>query len=151
VVEKDLRVKVKMKEALLNFRELLVLYCGILTIPISSFFPPHTHILVNFYMCVRRSRTMFVFGAVVTSLCRYERDFWPLARTYCLLFLVFCGTLLGAFADTQNKLQSSGIREISMQLLALYSAMGMLDGCILQFPSFEKDQLALGVSIPTIP
>jgi hypothetical protein len=120
-VEKDVRVKVKMKEALLNFRELLVLYCGILTIPVSSFFPPHTHILVNFYMCVRRARTMFVFGAVVTSLCRYERDFWPLARTYFLLFLVFCGTLLGAFADTHNKLQSSGLREISV---AFYAAAG---------------------------
>ena len=121
VVEKDVRVKVRMKEALLNFRELLVLYCGILTIPISSFFPPHTHILVNFYMCVRRGRTMFVFGAVVTSLCRYERDFWPLARTYCLLFLVFCGTLLGAYADTQNKLQSSGLREVSV---VFYAAAG---------------------------
>ena len=123
VVEKDAKVKVKMKEALLNTRELLVLYCGILTIPISSFFPTHTHILVSFYVCVRRGRTMFVFGAVVTSLCRYDRDFWPLTRTYCLLFLVFCGTLVGAFADAQENLKSSTLRSISV---VFYAASGAL-------------------------
>ena len=123
VVEKDGRVKVKMKEALLNYRELLVLYCGILTIPISCFFPSHTQLLVSFYVCVRRGRTMFVFGAVVTSLCRYERDFWPLTRTYFLLFLVFCGTLLGAFADALGTHEPSTLRSTSV---AFYAASGAL-------------------------
>ena len=96
---KSEKVKMNAEEALLNTRERFILYCGIMTIPITAFFPLGTRNLVNIYLCLRRSRSMFVFGAVITSSCRYDVNFWPEGRTYSLLLLLICATTSGALAD----------------------------------------------------
>ena len=101
---KSEKMKMNAEEALLNTRERFILYCGIMTIPITAFFPLGTQNLVNIYLCLRRSRSMFVFGAVITSSCRYDANFWPEGRTYSLLLLLLCATASGALADNTSVL-----------------------------------------------
>ena len=99
------RIKMRPKKPLLNTTERFMLYCGIMTIPMTAFFPAGTANLVNIYLCLRRSRTVLVFGAVVTSLGRYDRKFWSPPITYALLLLLICGATTGSFNDNSNSVR----------------------------------------------
>lgn len=96
------KAKMKVKDALLNTRERFVLFCGMVTIPIVSFMPVHTQNLANIYLCMKRCRSMLVFGSVVTSLCRYNKKLWTVKKSYCMLLLIFVATFSGSLADNTS-------------------------------------------------
>jgi hypothetical protein len=100
--QKTEKAKMNVKDALLNTRERFILYCGIITIPILAFMPVHTQNLANLYLCLKRSRSMLIFGSVVTSLCRYNEKLWTVRKSNCLLLLLVTATFSGSLADNTS-------------------------------------------------
>lgn len=101
--------KMSAKKALLNTNERFLLYCGIMTIPITAFLPSNTASLVNIYLCLTRSRTMFVLGAVFTSLGRYDSQFWSVGKTYFLISLCMMSAFCGSLADNTSPLETGSV------------------------------------------
>jgi hypothetical protein len=114
------RIKMRPKKPLLNTIERFMLYCGIMTIPITAFLDPDTANLGNIYQCLRRSRTILVFGAVVTSLGRYDKKFWSPTITYALLAFLISGATTGSFSDNSNvgSRQEMGLETVKWLYLA---------------------------------
>jgi hypothetical protein len=97
------KVKLHIGRQLLNTRERFLLACGILTIPITAFFPGNTFQLVNIYLCLRKCRFMFVGGTVITSLSRYDVTFWSVRHTYSIVTCLIVGSVLGSYAENNNQ------------------------------------------------
>lgn len=102
IKQKQDKAKLSIKDALLNTTERFVLYCGIVTVPSIAFMPVDTQNLANIYLCLKRSRSVLVFGTVVTSLCRYNVKMWTVKRSYLLLLLLVVATFSGAYADNTS-------------------------------------------------
>lgn len=109
IVTTGYSVKMSAKNTLLSTNERFLLYCGIMMIPIIAFLPTTTPSLVNIYLCLTRSRTMFVFGALFTSLGRYDSKFWSARRTYSLISLCMTSAFCGSFADNTSPLETNSI------------------------------------------
>jgi hypothetical protein len=117
------RIKMRPKKPLLNTIERFMLYCGIMTIPITAFLDPDTANLGNIYQCLRRSRTILVFGAVVTSLGRYDKKFWSPTVTYALLAFLISGATTGSFSDNSD---GGSLHEIGLEMVKwLYLATAL--------------------------
>jgi hypothetical protein len=97
------KVKLHIGRQLLNTRERFLLACGILTIPITAFFPGNTFQLVNMYLCLRKCRFMFVGGTVITSLSRYDVTFWSVRQTYSIVTCLIVGSVLGSYAENNDQ------------------------------------------------
>ena len=110
-------IKMRPKKPLLNTIERFMLYCGIMTIPMTAFLDPNMANLGNIYQCLRRSRTILVFGAVVTSLGRYDRKFWSPMTTYALLAFLIIGATIGSFTDNCNVV---GQQEIGREIVSWF-------------------------------
>jgi hypothetical protein len=91
------KANIHIEQELLNWRERLILVCGIITIPIAAFLPPETVNMVNAYLCLRKCRSMLVAGAIIISLCRYDPKIWTVRITYLILLLLAVGTIVGSF------------------------------------------------------
>lgn len=94
------KANIHIEQELLNWRERLILVCGIITIPIAAFLPPETVNMVNAYLCLRKCRSMLVAGAIIISLCRYNPKIWTVRITYLILLLFAVGTIVGSFSAT---------------------------------------------------
>lgn len=128
--KKTKKSKMVVDAVLLNTRERFLLFCGIVTIPITALLPTNTHHLVNLYMCLRRSRTVFVFGGVVTSLSRYDNNNWSVRKSYFMLIFLICGASSGAFADNYSLLGApSRTRNVSTFFNACFSAIFVYCNC----------------------
>jgi hypothetical protein len=97
--DKSNKVKMHVKQALLNSRERFVIACGIVTVPLTAFLPPSTPNLVNIYLCLYKCRLILVGGTVFASLCRYNPVHWPAKATYSAVTLLAVACSTGAFAD----------------------------------------------------
>ena len=123
--------KMNVDAVLLNTRERFLLFCGIVTIPITALLPSNTYHLVNLYMCLRRSRTVFVFGGVVTSLSRYDNNNWPVRKCYLMLISLICGAAIGAFADNYSLLGApSHLRNVSTVFNVCFSGTFVYCNCM---------------------
>lgn len=85
-------------QELLNWRERLILVCGIMTIPIAALLPSETTNIVAVYICLRKCRSMLVAGSIIISLCRYDPKMWSVRITYSILLLLAAGTIIGSFS-----------------------------------------------------
>ena len=97
--DKSDKIKMHVKQALLNSPERFLLACAILTVPISTFLPSNTAHLVNIYLCLYKSRLIFMGGAAFSSLCRYDPKYWPVRTTNIGIALLGTACFMGAFAD----------------------------------------------------
>lgn len=123
--------KMNVDAVLLNTRERFLLFCGIVTIPMTALLPSNTYHLVNLYMCLRRSRTVFVFGGVVTSLSRYDNNNWPVRKCYLMLISLICGAAIGAFADNYSLLGApSHLRNVSTVFNVCFSGTFVYCNCM---------------------
>jgi hypothetical protein len=123
--------KMNVDAVLLNTRERFLLFCGIVTIPMTALLPSNTYHLVNLYMCLRRSRTVFVFGGVVTSLSRYDNNNWPVRKCYLMLISLICGAAIGAFADNYSLLGApSHLRNLSTVFNVCFSGTFVYCNCM---------------------
>jgi hypothetical protein len=93
------KIKVLVGRELLNKSERFVLALGLLTIPLTAFLPPETHNLVNIYICLRMCRFTYVVGAVMISLCRYNRNYWTVIRTYISMMCMMSSSILTSYAQ----------------------------------------------------
>lgn len=97
--DKSNKIKMHVKQALLNTRERFVLACGIITVPLTAFLPPATPHLVNIYLCLYKCRIILVGGSVLASLCRYNPVHWPMRATSSAIILLAVACITGSFAD----------------------------------------------------
>lgn len=93
------KIKMHVKQALLNTQERFVLACGILSVPATAFLPSGTQNIVNIYLCLYKCRVVLVGGAIIISLCRYDPVYWPVVSTYCALIFLSLACIMGSFAD----------------------------------------------------
>lgn len=96
------RIKYNCRDALLNSPEKFVFFCGTVIVPITAFLPTDTENWAYIYLCCTKCQLMMVGGAVVTSLCRYDKKYWSERSTYLFLLLLTMGTVTGAFTDNQT-------------------------------------------------
>lgn len=97
--DRSSKIKMHVKQALLNNMERFVIACGIITVPLTAFLPPSTPNLVNIYLCLYKSRLILVGGTVFASLCRYNPVHWPRKATYSAVLLLAVACFTGAFVD----------------------------------------------------
>jgi hypothetical protein len=107
--EKSNKIKMHVKQALLNNMERFVIACGIITVPLTAFLPPSTPNLVNIYLCLYKSRLILVGGTVFASLCRYNPVHWPTKATYTAVTLLAVACSTGAFADNFYPPETSSV------------------------------------------
>ena len=93
------RIKLLVGRELLNKKERFVLACGLLTIPLTAFLPPETPNLINIYICLRMCRFIYVVGAVMISLCRYNRIYWTVLKTYLSLACMIGSSILTSYSQ----------------------------------------------------
>jgi hypothetical protein len=109
-IDKSDKIKMHVRQALLNSPERFLLACAILTVPISTFLPSDTAHLANIYLCLYKSRLIFMGGAAFSSLCRYDPKFWPVWLTNFGIALLGAACFGGAYAD--NTMDGNSISPI---------------------------------------
>lgn len=99
---KSKKLRMHMRESLLNPFEQFLLMCGIMSVAIVAFLPADTHHLVSIYLCLGRFRILLVGGVVITSLYRYDKKIWTARISYSSLLLAITSCASGAYADNQG-------------------------------------------------
>ena len=123
-IDKSDKIKMHVKQALLNSPERFLLACAILTVPISTFLPPDTAHLVNIYLCLYKSRLILMGGAAFASLCRYDPKFWSVRFTNIGIALLGAACFAGSFAD--NTMDGNSISPIFHILALILFAIGSM-------------------------
>jgi hypothetical protein len=65
----------------------------------KAFFPDSMDNLAFIYFCCNKSQLVISYGVLVTSLCRYNEEFWSVRNTYLMLFFMCAGSIIGAFSN----------------------------------------------------
>jgi hypothetical protein len=79
-------------EGFLNNIEKLLFLSGIAILPIVSFLPDNTRNLAYIYICCNKCQTVFVAGAVIISLSRYDNKCWTDRETYLAVICISLGS-----------------------------------------------------------
>lgn len=128
----------KLKEAprgfLLNNIESVVFLCGIIVCPIASLLPSSTFNRVFVFMCCYKCQLVLVGGVVMSTLCRYNKDFWTVRNTYISLLLLAFSACSSASVNNlyQNKPVSQTLSNLYFisWFFSLASAVVFLWGCL---------------------
>jgi cation transport ATPase len=77
---------------------------GVLLVP-GVIVIPNIKIMAFTYCCCQRSQYMMCLGLIITSICRYDKRFWPTVLLPISLLLLFIGLMGGAFSTNlyENK------------------------------------------------
>ena len=126
------KIKMHVKQALLNTHERFVLACGILCVPATAFLPSETQNIVNIYLCLYKCRVILVGGAIIISLCRYDPVYWPVNSTYCAVIFLALACITGSFADNLYPPHTQSVAH-SISTLLFFSGSAIFFFCNLRW------------------
>ena len=87
------------KFTFLNIPERMVLLIGVMVVPLVAVLPMNTENLGLIYLCCNKCQKNLLGGAIASSLCRHDTEFWPVKCTLFCLAFYSVGLIGGAFLD----------------------------------------------------
>lgn len=95
------------KEGFLNNKEKVLFLSGIVILPIVAFFPESTTNWAFIYLCCNKCQQIFVYGAVIISLSRYNNKCWSNKATYLMIIMISSGNSILTNINNNSSLGAS--------------------------------------------
>lgn len=139
--------KTIVKEGFLNNMEKVLFLIGTVMLPIVAFLPDTTARWAFIYVCCNKCQQLLVFGAVISSVSRYDKSAWTDRTTYITIITLGAGNVL--ICNTQNRqpvmqvTSSCGPYELVALALVLLSAMVHIFATIRWFRGSYKKHILL--------
>ena len=109
---------------LLNYKEMLLFLAGVITIPMTSFFPSGTRNIVIFTQMCIRAQVVFIAGATLASSSRIDRNYFPMWITLGILVIFVIGQAI--FAYYINSVNASNASNRYVVVLACSWVLGVV-------------------------
>lgn len=119
LVTEEKKIKKRRRVGLLNTAERMLFLCGVAVVPMTAFLPTNTPNWAYVYVCCQHCQFTLVGGAINISLCRYEKKYWTVSRTYFILFLLVVGSVTGAFTDNYLLEKKVSTMIFSIQIVSI--------------------------------
>ena len=109
---------------LLNYKEMLLFLAGVITIPMTSFFPSGTRNIVIFTQMCTRAQLLFIAGAMIASLNRVDRNYFPMWVTLGILVVFIIGQIV--FSYYINSVDASYAAHLYVVVLVASWVLGVV-------------------------
>lgn len=106
------KLNMYLNRPLLNPLERIVFLTGTTLVASTAFLPSETPNAAYIYVCVSKCQLMLISGAILTSLCRYDKNFWSVRSIFFILILTFVASVTGVFVANHVKQSNSPVRSI---------------------------------------
>ena len=109
---------------LFNHNEMLLFLAGVITIPMTSFFPSSTVNIVLFTQMCTRAQLLFIAGAMLASLNRVDKTYFPAWITLTTLVIFVIGQIV--FGYYINSVDASNAANLYAVVLACSWILGVV-------------------------
>ena len=91
--------KKSIKFTFLNIPERLILFAGVIVVPLVAVLPTDTKNLGLIYLCCSKCQKNLLGGVIASFLCRYDKEYWSVKFTLFSLVSFSIGLVGGTFVD----------------------------------------------------
>ena len=82
-----------------NIPERLILFAGVIVVPLVAVLPTDTKNLGLIYLCCSKCQKNLLGGVIASFLCRYDKEYWSVKFTLFSLLSFSIGLIGGTFVD----------------------------------------------------
>lgn len=112
----------------LNVYERLLIFLGVLVLPVVGFLPIDTDNLGLIYYCCNKCQQNWVGGAIIVSLCRFDREYWSTNSTLISLFCLSLGLIGSPFVG--NKYAGTETPSLEFKVFDVMTSLCTVAPCL---------------------